>query len=490
MLDGARVSSLKFSTGAHGCESMQATFPMSQAEAMPIYNAAGMPHAVISANGDIIWSGRVEDIEIVPEGLAVTAFGYWNALSDKPYTQLWSDVDLNRWQITAKQQIPARQPDLYVNNQLANQLYTSLTKNATYGNMTQSNEWHYLRPHLSTRGIVTLSFDYQMFLPFNWRLQILRYTTRFSVFASVMEVTSFGTLLTDTIDAVFPGHPSDMVGIVIYNATGASYTNTAESGTFFFRATNVRVKTTIEPSITSYTIAQDLLYHAGDQLVADTSMLGETGTDYFNALYEDVLPSDILTNIANLGDPGRLATQWEVGVNAQRKLYLRPYGSASREWFVDVEDAKITRSLSTLYNSAYATYLSPSGNQKLRTPTWTNDKSVGQYGVERRAALEYNSSSFINAIQLRDVFVNDKKDIKPRASFRVTNLDQKWLVKAGDYLNIRNVMIDGGRLSNVRRCRIARTEYDVMTDTLTIETEAPLSALDFYIARAEAPMLI
>jgi hypothetical protein len=70
---------------------------MRHMHAVRVYDMAPSQHLVLNDGINIIFEGRIEDRKLIPIGVELTAYGYWNSLRDRPITGMWSTVDLNRW---------------------------------------------------------------------------------------------------------------------------------------------------------------------------------------------------------------------------------------------------------------------------------------------------------------------------------------------------------------------------------------------------------
>jgi hypothetical protein len=89
-----RLDSLTFATNEHGFAEARVFVPMGTPEAFRIFDLGGPIHMIISNNSAAkLFEGRVEDIAITGEGVAITALGYGRALSDVPYTAFWTGTD-------------------------------------------------------------------------------------------------------------------------------------------------------------------------------------------------------------------------------------------------------------------------------------------------------------------------------------------------------------------------------------------------------------
>lgn len=485
LVDSSLASSFVFSTNEHGAESVRATFAMSPVEAARIFDRIGTPHAVVSADGGVLWAGRVEDVGITDEGLSVTAYGYWRALSDVPYTALWSDTRMENWRVITSNIMSNRTPERYVIN-LDTQIYISLTKGAVFSNNADVGEVAYYIQSGSSRGIVAFNFVYSMLLPAGWMFRIDLYTNGLYV-SSPLTVAATGVVQTATQTLTFTA--CHEVHVLIFNSTGGNYTVAAETGAFYLGvgSASFRIKTTTSSTVSGDLIAADLAANTTG-LSTSTALIQSTGVDLRDELFEDANAADALTQLALFGDTS--LQRFEVGVDNDRRIYFRPRGQQAREWFVNVASLDLERSLNDFYSSAYAVYKDAAG-RSVRSGNATNTQAADKYGT-RRAAVNVQTTNATQAEAYRDVFLADNAAFVPKAGIVVNEVYARgnvpWpgcFVRAGDYVTIRNLPVAPGdsTLTKIRRFRITRTEYDCVTGQLTIEPEQPLSSLDFLVAR-------
>jgi hypothetical protein len=77
-----RVEQPTIAQNEHGAAEASGFVPMGLQEAFQLYDRAGLLHAVFSdAASDVIYEGRLEDVNIVGGGVNLRAFGY-SRLSD------------------------------------------------------------------------------------------------------------------------------------------------------------------------------------------------------------------------------------------------------------------------------------------------------------------------------------------------------------------------------------------------------------------------
>lgn len=486
-MDGARTQGVVFSTGVHGSEQLQAVMPMKSDEALRMLDRLGTPDIWVFAYGAIIWRGRLEDAQIVDNGLSITAYGYWRSLSDVPYTALWSTSGVAGWRLATSADISFRTPEKYTTDN-NNRLSIALTKDAVYSSGSDVCAWLYEFPHNGSRFASTINVTVSYDLPTNW---VLRVTSRDAGGTETVNniTTTGGTASGSSVSWTTSDTDANKFVIEAFNNSGSSYTMTGETGTKYVTATAIRVRST-SASATPTAIASDLIASAA-QLSTSTALIATNSIDLQNEIYEDEYPADILTRLAGLGDAS--GNRWEAGVDNLKRLYYRQVGTGAREWFLNAESIQLQRSLGDLYNSVYPVY-KEEGGRLLRGATSTDATSTGRYGITRRAALDVDTTSSTQADYHRDVYLADNKSLTPRAAFRVRSIYgigtapmPPFLVKAGDYVTVNNLPPSpDNTLNKARRFRITRTEYDCETGDLTIEPEMPLPSLDFIVAREAA----
>lgn len=491
LIDGARASECTFSTGEHGCDALSATFPISTREALRVHDRIKLPHVVVSDGAAAVWAGRLEDAEITNEGLRIAAYGYWRALSDAPYTALWSDAGVANYKPITPDMLVVRTPDQWTID-TNNRLYIAPKKGNTYRPGGDIGALIYKHLNGGSRKVVAVSFSYELKMPTGFDARCIA-NDYIDVSAAVAwSLASNGASQTGTVNATFSA--KDTVYFDIHNTSAGNITYNNEEGDYYFKVTNVRIKTTTGTVSTS-AIATALLsfingINAG-QLSTSTALITSNDLDLENEVYEDALPGDILSRLAGLGSSS--GARWETGVDAQRRLYLRPQGTMAREYYLNAKDINMQRTLAGMFNSAYGVYKDANDNA-LRTASNTDTQAVKVAGLTRRQAVDIDTASLSKAQAYRDVALSDTKTIRPRATIETDVIFTQsnapallWRVKAGDYLTLNNVGIVGSPSSlRSRRFRIGRTEYDCMTGMLRIEPAEPAPALDYLVARNAA----
>lgn len=483
-------SGFRFSTNGHGFGALNVPLvPMSLTEAFEVYEWPGTPHVVVSGQGgEVVWEGRLEDIEIVDGGVSLTAFGYQRALRDMPYTALWSKTGSGGWRAVTVDEASASESERYEldNN---NRLYMAPRSGEPYPNNDDWGGLTFATPYLSEREITNFAFDYAMLLPSGWALNIVKYTDAFASPSIMNTTTATGSLQTGSLSLSLGGLPRPRLVAMIRNESGTTSTPTSGTGINYAKLTNIRILTHATPL--GSTIAAGLVTFVNGinstQLSSDTSLINTTDVDMRDELYEDELPSEILDRLA-------LLHAYEWGVYEGRKLHFRAKGSGGREWLVDVTRIiNLQRSLENVRNSVYGRYRAADG-RVLRTAAANDTDSQNRYGVIRRALVDVQSTSNSEAETHRDTFLSDRADASTRAEIRFSRLYDAagaeyplYVLRAGDTVTMRNLAPTlSTAVDRIRTFVVGETEYNAATDEIVIAPEEPTPSLEILVARREA----
>lgn len=494
----SRVHGLRFATNEHGFSGLTCEIEMSLLDSFYLYDRNGMLHVAVLSNSVVIWEGRLEDVSITNGGVRLGAFGYWRALSDAPYTALWSSTRYDAWEVMSPTADGGFLPDRYEldHNQ---RLYVAPVKNSTLGTSgatVKAGGHAFVAPHNAAQKIRAITFTYSLMAASPWTAVLSRYTFTpggaWTWLSNVWTLEGNGSLQTGTTTQTF-SECDAVVLWLLYNSADAVFGG--ETGSTYFACTNVRAQGTTSASVYADEIARALVAFINGinstQLQSSTALIESPSVDLQNAIYEDEYPADILTRLAGYGDAS--GNTWEVGVWEDKYLHFRERGSQGRTWYVDAADLEVDRSMAELYNSAYAVYQEASG-RSLRTSTSAASTQVSRYGITRRAAVGVSTTGSAQAGYYRDTFLTDKKDAKPRVGIKVSAIYDAaggrwplWAPRSGDTVVIRNLPPTlSSEIDKIRTFRILETEYDADSDTIEITPEAPRPALDVLVARQGA----
>jgi hypothetical protein len=465
---------MTFSHGQHGCESCTLRYQVPAYEALKLLSGGSVYHVVISALGAPVWSGRAENVNIIDDGVEIVAYGYWRALLDQPYTTLWTDTSVSGWRPILSTEMSDRYQSRWTYD-TQNRIFITANTGDTFGNSPYIvGSMYYAVPSGSSRTITAIDFDFVCDFAGTWVVGLERLDASFT---SLTQPWTRSTTGTGSQSLTFTGC-NGLNFFMYYN--GANAVNTAETGRNYLRITNLRVKTTTSSTVTPTDIIGDMTSLA--PALASSSQVGTNTIDLKDVVFEDQYPGDIIEYLTSLGDAS--GNRWEAGVNENRELYYRSMGSTAREWQADLLEVDFARSISEMWNSVYAVYKDASG-VALRGTASTDSTSVNTWGITRKLALTTDTTNSTQANYHRDVALADRKNPAIKTQLRINPVGwaDLWAIKAGDYINIRNLPPMFQNYTNVTRFRIARSEFDAASNSLTLETESPLATLDFVVAR-------
>lgn len=478
----APARNVRFSHTRKGPGALSAHFPMSLEDAFRLYSHGGLLYAVATEDGGIVWRGRVEDVKISDRGAEIQGFGLANFFGDTLYTALWSRTSTADWREVTDNDLANRTPERYEldNN---NRLYIALRSGETYANTVDIGELTYAIPHNSDRDIVAFSASYDLTLPKNWQLRLIRCDANFTNLNVIQTITGTGSNATGTISQTFTGQARLLVQV--RNNTGGNYTATGDTGDWYVKLTNIRAKTTTAATVLASDIAL-ALYNAvpgtKDGHISGYLITAST-VDLQDEIYEDMRPAAILDDLAF-----RSGAVW--GVDSHGVFFWRPRGTVGNRYFVDALGIELERSLAGIYNQTYGIYNDANG-AALRTATAKNALSKLVYGVTREEAIQADTTSATQAEAHRDALLADSAFYVVRANIEfdaIYDATGQRVSGAGiqghDTVTIRNLppqlAVD---LDELATFTIDTAEFDAETGKLQLQPALPIPTLVTLIAQ-------
>lgn len=240
------LTACTLTTNVHGFEGLSAAVRQALRSAFQLYDQPSLLYVGLFWNGQIVWEGRLEDPSLAASGqgsgLSVGALGAWRALSDLPYTALWSDSGLDRWEIQNR--------DIYGTSARAERfeqdtnlrIYMTPKKNESFGNAPAVlGFFGYIIPDQSTRKIVGIQFDYDFLAPTDWRVLVQSRDGGWgTATATHLTLNGSGAVQAASLNLVITA--TDRLTIRMdFNAANAVYTG--ETGGAYIRITNMRLVT-------------------------------------------------------------------------------------------------------------------------------------------------------------------------------------------------------------------------------------------------------
>ena len=456
-----------FSTNEHGFATATVAVPVGEREVFSWY-ARVVGWLLITHQTSVVWEGVAEDFD--PAGpLVVTAYGAYVALSDLPYTALWSSSKTSEWQPTTNRILAGRNPERW-SMDTNNRIY--LAPNGGDAQDTSNiGSISTAIPHGSSRQLLAISYDYSWTAPNStWQAVLERRADDYTGAANVWTISGNGATQTGSQaisltacdrlmfssyfnraattlgTAVAAGGvlakvctPGSMSGIVkgsklaiggvepeeveVTAVTATTFTadyrwahTTADAVSIVWEGetddvsliiTNLRIKTTASAAVYADEIVKDLI--AATTAVNASIVSSSTILVQSPAidLYNETFEDMYPSDIINhlLAYGDSAGRMWECAVWDGRRVQLQVRGSRGRTWYFDSTPA-IERQISRLWNSMYAVYSDEEG-RTLRSSVSSNAISVFVYGRTRRQAIAVNTTSLTQATASRDVALND-----------------------------------------------------------------------------------
>lgn len=477
---------VSFGTDEHGFADLRGVYRTSPIGAMSFYARNNPARVVVSDGLNVIYDGRMEDVGVSRDGMTFGALGFWRAMSDIQISALFSDSRINNWYELNSGDIDEIARERYETDK-SNRLYMAPTNGESFGSTAGFCSFGYRIPDLSLTQIRRITFNYVLDAPSPWRAELSRCDADWNVLEVVWSLTGNGTAQV-AADQVVSVDPCDALRFTFFH-NGAAAEYTGETGEVYFRVTNPVVRAFDKETICADDIITTLVDTVNDinptQLSADISQINCPGINLTDARYEDVRPTEIINELAIMGDVASPPQAWAASVWEDRRMRYAARGSHTRNWYVDVVVFEIERSLDDLVNTAYGIYRE-NGRGTRRTATAT----VRGYEIARMSAVDVDTTSRSLAESRRDVFLGDSDQMRPRAVIRTTGLYDKsggsyplYRARAGDYMTLRNLPPDIAALDSVRTFRIGRTRYHVDDDMLEPEPEQVIPSLAIMVAR-------
>lgn len=481
-------------TNEHGFSQLTARARLPLGDAFLMYARTLRARVKAIDSGVIVWDGRLEDVSLTDDGLLLKAFGFQRALSDAPYTALWSLKRYDAWRaMTIDDRVNTRTEKYEADNNnrifIAPRKNEAMTKNSTLGRVG------YAAPDRGVRYLVVVTFSYDVYLDSGWDANLVSSSGGLGGTPTAeWTVAGNGASQTGTATVTLTNATADALRFEVNPATG---TYAGETGDRYFKITNLRIKSTTSASVYADEIARAIVATVAalnaTQLATETVLIESPALDLTDQVYEDRLPADILNSLIALGDNQTPPRQWEWGVWEGQRLHLRPRGSAGRAWYVDATRLEIERTLEALYNTAYAVYNDERGETK-RTAASTDATSLADYGLTRSGYVSSDTTSATQAGVERDTALDDTRNPRPRSALVFDRLYDaagaawpKWMCHSGDTITIRNLPPQlNATLDRVRTFTLSETRYSTDDDRLEVTPESPLPKLEVLLARKEA----
>ncbi len=485
------LTAVVLETNEHGYSQLSGRCPLRLAEAYLEFSRRRAMTVRAVYNGLTIWEGRLEDVRLIDGGLELTAMGYQRALSDTLYTALWSLTRYDDWRpMTVEDRANTATEQYEADNN--NRIYIAPRKDEDYTVSTTLGRVGYAAPSAGARAIAQLTFTYSVYLDTGWTARCISASGGLGGTPTVeWSLAGNGALQTGTATVTLTSTTADALRFEINPATG---TYAGETGDRYLKITSLRVKSTTSAAVYADEIVEAVLASITainpSQISPATVLIESPAVDLTDKIYEDARPAEILNRLISIGDNQTPPRQWEWGVWDDRRLHLRPRGSANRAWSVDATRINLESTLGALYNSVYAVYQNESG-ETVRTASASDADSLAQNGLTRAGFIGADTTSATQAGIERDTALNDTRTPRPRAALAFNELFDAsgarwplWACRSGDTVTIRNLPPQlGATVDRIRTFTVSETRYDVLADKLEVTPESPLPRIETLLAR-------
>lgn len=487
--------SASISTNEHGELALAASVRMHERISRRYTQPLPITTFEVNDGANTLWKGRAETLTPAPTTLDITGAGLWDTLNDLRYTAEWSRIDLSGWREVRAGEITIAGIDTTANDDYDLDIGGGISRfedGSLIGpailvrlNADQSYIPSRLcrvvvvQPHRSRTRYQQVDFFFTCTLSVNFqvRLRALSFDLQ-TDYQTTTIITGQGNGLAPltniqkgTISMTVP--PCDAIMLEVAPVSAASYTAPTEDE--FIRFEEVRVRATSE-RITPDVIARDILSMfralSFPVLESETRYLVSSERDLLNESYSDASPLDILIYLAQTSD--YLFREWQARV-VRGYLRLEPL-QPGRLWYLDEAEITQERPTSGIINRVYAEYNDNNG-RTLRTAPVNDVSSQSRYEIAREDSLNLDTTEETEALQLLQVRLRDnarslvRVKIGPIKTIFDSNnaASPLWLVNPNDRIVPRFLpMYDTS--DPLYEIGIAKVEYDLVENTLTVET--------------------
>jgi len=476
---------LRFSTGKNGSAVLSASWRMGIEDATLFHDSWNLAVAQVRNGAEIVWMGRIEDIAVKAGGVSITAFGYAKAYDDLLYTALWSKDTVAGFREATRGEVAVAQNGRY-NTDNNNRLYFELVKNEVYDDDNRG-VLAYELPDRGRRDAKTISFDWEFAntTGVEFRAIVRGLSDSWATLVGNVVFSSAAASGSGSYSLTFPAGVQK-VAITYGRVSGGETTYAGKTGDTWGKVTNIRIKSTTAATVLGSDIAADLAAYVATENPTQGDGLSygiqATSQDLREQIFEDERPSKMLDDICDRHD-----FRWRVW---EQSLILEPENAGGVSHYADVTSMEFQRSFAEVSTQAYATYNTES-NETRRTATATNTNATFIFNnVKKVTATGANTTSLATAEAQRDAALVANGNLAPRIDIRITTLltaDGRvvplWRVRAGDSIFIRAIPVDSRPILERRVLRVSRSDYNAVTNELTVESDIPYPSLVTIVAQ-------
>lgn len=235
------VQSCQLATNSHGSQSIDLELNRNLYDAFRLYDAPGTLHVEVNDGAQILGAARLEDpgLHAGQSGAAkLNALGYQRALSDIPYTALWSDTSLERWKPISDAVASVAFPERYAIQIQDGQIEICPKKGETFAASNYEAIIVYNAPSGGTRQVAAIMFSYSISLPTDWQVRCVAVNAGYASASVLWTFTSTGAAVNGA-QAVTTAR--DFVYFDCYYVGAGTPTIATDTGAAFATLLNIRV---------------------------------------------------------------------------------------------------------------------------------------------------------------------------------------------------------------------------------------------------------
>lgn len=249
------ISSASVETAQRGCTVLRLTLNYPRLmDQLQLYNRPALPHLRVTTHtGRLVWSGRLEEASIGGDVAQLTAYGYGRALTDVPYTALWSDDSVAGWGVVSETQFPGSSRPQRFDFDTNNRINISPRQNSNQGGGATAGMIGYVVPNGGSRQITGIQFSYTALFPVDWTMRLDRFSEAFGYLSSPWTLNSTGAGQAGAIHTTLTG--CDRLIFQVFKNAAAVHPN--DNGVNYLRVTSVRLVTSTANRVnTTLTVAR------------------------------------------------------------------------------------------------------------------------------------------------------------------------------------------------------------------------------------------
>ena len=518
----SKVEDLKFSSGLPGgflnCEFKMA---MPRAEAYYWYSTRLGSHILIEGNGNIVWEGRIDNIQLENFGVSVTAFGYWISLADQIIYQRWADANLGAWKTFSSIEFPGflnAKPDAFENSNPGG-LSVALRKEESYTSGNPCSGYVYVLPSpiwttslpIAPNTVQYIKFTLVITNASSSDIRVRIFTASSPYSGSWTQKASYKIANNGTIELAIGNGAENIKAVAFVVDDDTTQTYGGNSGEARAVISDIELWADVAPLTSNRLTARRFIIDnlLGKSALDLSSTMPQLSTDtlYINDPELDIMPliiegktlQDAILELGSYGDNSVPPNEYLPAVWDSRRLFFNPKEKSVVRWRVRLKEfdetgLSLMQSLENYWSKVYVKYTDI--RNRLAFTTAAEDNVFQFSSIVRTNIIDADVRQLAVANVLRDAFFEDFKKPQQRTEVSITGeirnahsvREPLWMVRAGDLLFVEDLFsfAGGSSLDPLRLFSIRETSYNYDNNELIITPDWPANRLDILVARLSA----